>query len=121
MRSTGNGDAQVKTVVQPDLCVVCDPAKIDWRGCVGALDWIIEIVSPSSLVLDTRTKFDLSAENGIREYWIVFPGEQTVLAYALNGTEQYELTGTYSEPSLMQSSVLPDLLIDWGDIFVELP
>ena len=121
MRSTGNGDAQVKTVVQPDICVVCDPAKIDRRGCVGAPDWIIEIVSPSSLVLDTRTKFDLYAENGVREYWIVFPGEQTVLAQALSGTEQYELMGTYSEPSPMQSSVLPELRIAWSDIFVELP
>ena len=121
MRSTGNGDAQVKTVVQPDLCVVCDPAKIDRRGCVGAPDWIIEIVSPSSLVLDTRTKFDLYAENGVREYWIVFPGEQTVLAYALGSTEQYELTGTYSESGPMQSSVLPELLVNWTDIFTELP
>lgn len=72
-------------------------------------------------MLDTCTKFDLYAENGVWEYWIVFPGEQTVLAHALNGTEQYELTGTYSEPGAMQSSVLPELMIDWNDIFVALP
>ena len=120
-RSTGSGDAQIQTVVQPDICVVCDLTKIDKRGCLGAPDWIIEIVSPSSLVLDTRTKFDLYAENGVREYWIVFPGEQTVLAYTLGSTEQYELTGTYSEPGPMQSSVLPELLINWSDIFTELP
>ncbi len=119
LRSTGNGDAQVKTVVQPDLCVVCDLAKIDRRGCVGAPDWIIEIVSPGSLVLDTRTKFDLYAENGVREYWIAFPGEQTILAYALATNGDYELTGTYAEPGAMASRTLPELAIDWADIFTE--
>ncbi|HEX8504664.1 MAG TPA: Uma2 family endonuclease [Hymenobacter sp.] len=121
LHSTGNGDAQVKTVVQPDISIVCDLSKLDRRGCVGAPDWIIEIVSPGSLALDTRTKFDLYAENGVREYWIVFPGEQTVLAHALGADEQYELTGTYSEPGPMQSSTLPELAINWNDIFRELP
>lgn len=69
LRSTGTGDAQIKTVVQPDLSVICDLSKIDKRGCLGAPDWIVEIVSPSFIVLDTRTKFDLYAENGVREYW----------------------------------------------------
>ena len=121
LRSTGNGDAQVKTVVQPDISVICDLSKVDRRGCVGAPDWIIEIVSPSSLVLDTRTKFDLYAENGVAEYWIVFPGEQTVLAYALGAGEQYELTGTYTGPGPMHSRRLPELAIAWTDIFEELP
>lgn len=121
MRSMANGDAQVKTVVQPDICVVCDPAKIDRRGCLGAPDWILEVVSPSSLVLDTRTKFDLYAENGVAEYWIVFPGEQTVLAYSLDPAGAYELTGTYSEPGPMHSRTLPELQLKWDDIFEQLP
>ncbi|MGI4871036.1 MAG: Uma2 family endonuclease [Janthinobacterium lividum] len=120
LRSTGNGDAQIKTVVQPDVCVVCDLGKIDRRGCLGAPDWIVEIVSPSSLVLDTRTKFDLYAENGVGEYWIAFPGEQTILAYALDAAGQYELTGTYAEPGRMASHTLPELVVDWTDIFEEL-
>lgn len=119
LRSTGNGDAQIRTVVQPDLCVVRDPAKIDRRGCLGAPDWIIEIVSPSSLVLDTRTKFDLYAENGVREYWIVFPGEQAITAYALDAEGQYILSGTYAEPGPMPSFILPELAIEWADIFEE--
>ena len=121
MRSTGNGDAQIQTVVQPDISVICDLTKIDRRGCMGAPNWIIEIVSPSSLVLDTRTKFDLYAENGVAEYWIAYPGEQTILAYALGAQEQYELTGTYAEPGPMRSTALPELLIDWNDIFEERP
>ena len=119
LRSTGNGDAQIKTVVQPDLCVVCDAAKIDKRGCLGAPDWILEIVSPSSLVLDTRTKFDLYAENGVREYWIAFPGEQVITAYALNEAGEYELSGSYIEPGLMPSRVLPGVAVEWADIFDE--
>ena len=121
LRSTGNGDAQIKTVVQPDLCVVCDLAKIDKRGCLGAPDWIIEIVSPSSLVLDMRTKFDLYAENGVREYWIAFPGEQAVTAYALNEAGEYELSGSYIESGPMPSAVLPGVAVEWADIFEEHP
>jgi Uma2 family endonuclease len=119
LRSTGNGDAQIKTVVQPDISVICDLSKIDKRGCLGAPDWVIEIISPSSLVLDTRTKFDLYAENGVREYWIAYPGEQVITAYALSAEGQYELTGTYAEPGPMASSILPELAIDWADIFEE--
>ena len=121
MRSTGNGDAQILTVVQPDISVICDLSKIDRRGCLGAPDWVIEIVSPSSLVLDTRTKFELYAENGVGEYWIVFPGEQTVLAHSLGPAGEYEVTGTYAEPGPMQSGTLPELAIEWRDIFVETP
>lgn len=121
LRSTGNGDAQIKTVVQPDISVVCDLSKIDRRGCLGAPDWIIEIVSPGSLVLDTRTKFDLYAENGVGEYWIAFPGEQTVTAYVLNEAGQYELTGTYAEPGPMPARSVAGLAVEWADIFEELP
>lgn len=119
LRSTGNGDAQIKTVAQPDLSVICDLGKIDKRGCLGAPDWILEIMSPSSLVLDTRTKFDLYAENGVREYWIVFPGEQAITAYTFTADGQYEPTGTYAEPGPMPSSCLPELAIEWAGIFEE--
>ncbi|RZK24172.1 MAG: Uma2 family endonuclease [Hymenobacter sp.] len=119
LRSTGTGDSQIKTVVQPDLSIICDLPKIDKRGCLGAPDWVIEIISPSSLVLDTRTKFDLYAENGVREYWIAFPGEQVITAYALGVEGQCELTGTYAEPGPMPSHTLPELAIEWADIFGE--
>ena len=71
-------------------------------------------------MLDTRTKFDLYAENGVGEYWIAFPGEQAILAYALDAARQYELTGTYAEPGRMASRTLPELVVDWTDIFEEL-
>ena len=68
-----NGDAQARTVVQPDSSIVCALARLDRRGCVGAPDLIIKIVLPSSLVLDTRMKFYLYAESGVRETGLPAP------------------------------------------------
>jgi len=116
MRSTGNGDAQVRTVVQPDLCVICDLTKLDRRGCVGAPDWIIEILSPGTAIHDTKTKFDLYAENGVGEYWIVYPGEQTISVYVLRNGE-YQPQADYYEPGLIPSHTLPELQLEWADVF----
>ena len=116
LKSTGNGDAQIKTVVQPDLCVVCDPTKIDKRGCLGAPDWVIEVISPKTARLDTTVKAALYAENGVREYWIVYPTEQIVQTYVLEG-EAFTQSGAYGEPGLIPSLVLPEMSLEWADVF----
>ena len=116
LESTGNGDAQIKTVVQPDLCVVCDPTKIDKRGCLGAPDWVIEVISPKTARLDTTVKAALYAENGVREYWIVYPTEQIVQTYVLEG-EAFTQSGAYGEPGLIPSLVLPEMSLEWADVF----
>ena len=67
--------------VQPDIFVVCDHEKFDKHGCVGAPDWVIEIVSPSDTQRDTVDKLGLYSKAGVREYWIVFPEERQVLVY----------------------------------------
>lgn len=112
------GDQQITTVVQPDICVVCDPARLDDRGCLGAPDWIIEIVSPGNTALDTKTKFDLYEESGVREYWMVYPGLKTITAYVLEG-ERYQLAGEYIEPGLLPAASVPGLALEWADIFAE--
>ena len=114
--STGNGDAQIRSVVQPDIFVVCDQAKLDERGCLGAPDWVIEIVSPGNTAHDTRTKFGLYEENGVREYWIVYPGQQTIEAYVLEN-ERYELAAEYAQPGPMPVATLPGLMLEWSQIF----
>jgi len=119
-RSTGPGDAQVTTVVQPDICVVCDLGKLDKRGCLGAPDWIVEIVSPGNVTHDTKTKFDLYEENGVREYWIVYPGEQTVVAYVLDEHGRYQPVGEYAEPGPVPVAAVPGLVLEWADIFDDL-
>ena len=112
-----NGDDQITTVVQPDLCVVCDPTKIDRRGCLGAPDWAIEILSPKTAAYDTREKFNLYEEAGVAEYWIVFPGEQTVATYVLEDG-RYVSSGSYFEPGPIRSHTLPELVVEWAEVFV---
>ena len=67
--------------LDPDSSVICDKNKLDDRGCNGAPDWVIEIVSPSSRSMDYYTKLSLYRSAGVREYWIVDPMKQTVLVY----------------------------------------
>ena len=113
-----NGDQQITTVVQPDICVVCDPAKLDDRGCLGAPDWIIEIVSPGNATRDTRTKYDLYEESGVGEYWIVYPGIKTVAAFTLQNNK-YQLTAEYTAPGPIPAAAVPGLALEWTEIFAE--
>ena len=111
-------DAAITTVVQPDLCVICDLTKIDKRGCNGAPDWMIEVLSPGTWHRDTRDKFDLYEEAGVGEYWLVAPGEQSITAYTLDReTNRYQLTGEYSQPGRIASTTLPELVVMWEDVF----
>ncbi len=70
-----------RTYVEPDISVVCDPSKLDERGCNGALDWIVEIVSPGSKRMDYFTKLFKYRTAGVREYWIVDPEKEKVMVY----------------------------------------
>lgn len=70
-----------RTYVEPDISVVCDPSKLDERGCNGALDWIVEIVSPGSKRMDYFTKLFKYRIAGVREYWIVDPEKEKVMVY----------------------------------------
>lgn len=67
--------------VEPDISVVCDHEKLDKKGCYGAPDWVIEILSPSSVKMDCERKVQLYCETGVREYWIVDPEKETVTVY----------------------------------------
>ena len=71
------------TIVEPDISVVCDRSKLTERGCTGAPDWIIEIVSPSNSSHDYVLKLNLYANSGVREYWIVDPVRESVFVYYL--------------------------------------
>jgi Uma2 family endonuclease len=75
---------KIDTVVQPDLCVVCDESKLDKQGCVGAPDLIIEILSPGNSKKEMKDKFELYEEAGVLEYWVVDPEHKVVHVYQLN-------------------------------------
>lgn len=80
-----------KTYVEPDISVICDKNKITEKGCHGAPDWIIEIVSPSSKSRDYMNKLFKYRTAGVREYWIVDPDKQMIMVYGFekNTVEQY--------------------------------
>lgn len=117
----GKANEDISTVVQPDICVICDPIKIDKRGCLGAPDWVIEILSKHTSSKDLNEKFEVYEEAGVKEYWVVHPGEQTVLVYTLNDRGKYEgILKPYVRTDKVQPKTLPGLTIDLTEIF-ELP
>lgn len=73
----------VFTVVQPDLCLICDPNKLDDHGAIAAPELVIEILSPGNSKKEMKYKFDLYEEAFVLEYWIVDPVYKTVLVYVL--------------------------------------
>ena len=80
-----------ETYVEPDISVICDLSKLDDKGCHGAPDWVIEIVSLGSKVRDYMTKLFQYRTAGVREYWIVDPGKQMITVYGFekDAVEQY--------------------------------
>lgn len=98
-----------KTYVEPDISVICDRNKLDDRGCNGAPDWIIEIVSPSSKRMDYFTKLFKYRTASVKEYWIVNPEKQQVLVYDFAGDG--EKTDTYSFTDTIKAGIYSNLEI----------
>lgn len=113
-------DKDITTVVQPDICVVCDASKIDERGCLGSPDWIIEVLSPRTSAKDLSIKFEVYEEAGVREYWVIHPTEQTLMVYILNENGKYHGTlKPYIRTDTVKSITLPELEINLEEIFPE--
>lgn len=99
--------------LEPDISVICDKSKLNDRGCNGAPDWIIEIVSPSSRLMDYYTKLFLYREAGVREYWIVDPVKQATLVYDM---EQAAAPTIYSLADTIKANIYEDLEIDFSKL-----
>ncbi len=111
-------DAAVLTVVQPDVCVIRDPAKLEHRGCLGAPDLIVEVTSPGTQSRDWKDKFDLYEENGLREYWLADPLAHSLSVFVLDeATAHYRLVGEYAGPGPVPCATLPELNLQWEDVF----
>ena len=104
------------TVVQPDLCIICDQNKLDDKGCDGAPDLIIEILSPHNSKHDVDTKFNLYQESGVKEYWIVEPEERIVLVYTLKDNKYIGLK-PFSETETIKSPLFPEMKITVEAVF----
>lgn len=110
--------SQIDTVVQPDLCVVCDKSKIDKRGCIGPPDLLVEILSKRTGKKDKTTKLRLYQESGVKEYWIVSPKAQTVAVFVLNESGLYDDAKQYAGKDVVKSEAIPGLAINLSDIFL---
>lgn len=122
VRLPENGEKEgnkIYTVVQPDICIICDPAKLDERGCLGAPDMIIEILSKHNSKHDVKTKYQLYERHKVQEYWIIHPYEQTVQVFLLNNEGKYQLAGMYAEDEKVKVNVLKDLYVDLAEVFEE--
>ena len=113
-------DDAITTVVQPDLTVVCDSGQLDERGCRGAPDWVIEVLSPTTAGHDQIKKLAVYERHGVKEYWLVHPVDRIVTIYRLEGSG-------YGRPQVMElqgtlgCEVCTDVIIDWARVLQNLP
>lgn len=107
------------TVVQPDLCVICDLEKIDARGCNGAPDLVVEILSPGNAKREMREKYEVYEEAGVREYWLVSLSQLAVTIYVLNEEGKFIGLQPYTQENTLVSSIFPDLKVDLWEVFPE--
>ena len=98
--------------VEPDISIICDKNKLDDKGCNGAPDWIIEIVSPSSKRMDYYIKLFKYRTAGVREYWIVDPDKNRITVYNLEHGDIDE----YAFSDTVKAGIYPDLCIDFNNI-----
>lgn len=110
-------DDKIYTVVQPDICIVCDNSKIDKRGCLGAPDMIVEILSLSSQKYDLNEKFNLYEAAGVKEYWVVAPKEKGVTVFILQDDGKYDNGTVYEEEVEIPVKTLPGLSLKTIEIF----
>ena len=112
-----NSDQEINTVVEPDITVVCGQSKLDDRGCKGAPDLIIEIVSPASVKNDMLKKFNPYERAGVKEYWIVEPNGKIVTVFILGDNGRYGRQEVYAEDDEIQVNVFKDLKINLKPVF----
>jgi Uma2 family endonuclease len=111
-------DNEIYTVVQPDIIVVCDKEKLNDLRCVdGAPELIVEILSPGNTRTETKYKFDLYEENGVLEYWVVYPEYKQIYVYLLNENEEYGKPVVYEANENINCTILKGLSIAMNDIF----
>ena len=116
----GDSDKLITTVVQPDLCVVCDRNKLDEQGCNGAPDLIVEILSPGNTRKEMKDKMNVYEESAVREYWIIHPKENYLIIYTLNEKGKYSASLPFVEGDMVYSSIFPDMKIDLEKLFADL-
>lgn len=118
-RTKDDNESPKITVLQPDICIVCDLSKLDEKGCDGAPDLVIEILSPRNSDKEMKLKYDVYEESGVREYWIVQPEYQNVLIYVLDDSGKFIGKHPLTASDFLKSTIFPDFTIDLSEAFAE--
>jgi len=117
VRPFGKEKTETDTVVQPDICIVCDYGKLDDAGCNGPPDLIIEILSPSTASKDLKEKYNMYELAGVKEYWTVDPVDGIINTYVLGPDGKYLLHRPYTVSDDIESKVIPGLTISLSSVF----
>lgn len=112
----GQDENQAINVVQPDISIICDKRKLTEKGCVGAPEMIIEVVSPNNLIHDYVRKLNLYTQFKVKEYWIVNPANQTILVYKLKDNEDLQAPESFTFNDKIKVGIFEDLIIDFAQI-----
>ncbi|GAB4334624.1 MAG: Uma2 family endonuclease [Flammeovirgaceae bacterium] len=118
VRLPKKGENEVYTVVQPDICIICDSSKLDEQGCIGAPDLIMEILSPGNSKKEMRDKFEVYEDAGVKEYWIINPLDKNILVYLLNEKGKFIGLKPFTEDMKVSPFLFPDLEIDLKEVFI---
>lgn len=111
-------DEFIRTVVQPDIVVYCDPRKLDERGAKGPPDLAIEILSPYTAAKDMRIKMALYERVGVKEYWLIDPGNKTLQVFSrFTSEERFGRPETYTTGDQVKVGILENLVVDLGMVF----
>ena len=108
----------VYTVVQPDLCIICDLSKLDDAGCIGAPDLVIEILSPGNSKKEMKIKKKLYEENAVREYWIIDPYYETAHQFILKSENAFDAPKIYASDDMLLCTIFEGLEINLEKLFI---
>ena len=113
-------DDKIYNVLLPDICVICDPSKLEKGGCLGAPDLVVEVLSPSTKNMDLNRKFKLYERAGVKEYWVVDPINDAVTAFILQEDGKYDegtLYETCRGATHVPVKMLEGLVIELKELF----
>jgi Uma2 family endonuclease len=111
-------DQQILTVLQPDVCVICDPKKVDEKGCIGAPDIVVEVLSLGNNKKELQNKYEVYEEAGILEYWIIHPLEKTFLKYTLID-DKFQPSRLLTIGDEVTTEILPGFILSLDELFAE--
>ncbi len=117
---SGNVDDHTRNVVQPDMSVICDLNKLDGRGCRGAPDFIIEIISKSTAQKDLHEKYTLYEKYGVKEYWVIYPVEKNLTIFLLDQKGKYQTQKPLTRGDIARSAVLEGFEINLDEVFEDI-